>query len=78
MEMNSNVTTNELAVKMKVDHSAILQHFSTIRKIKKVDILVLHELTKRHKLNRLYVYSSLLTRPIREPFFDRIVISNEK
>lgn len=31
MKMNSNGTTNELFVRMKVDHSTILQHLSAIK-----------------------------------------------
>ncbi|KAG5307686.1 SETMR methyltransferase, partial [Acromyrmex insinuator] len=67
----------ELATRMKVDHTTILRHLSEISK-KKMDKWVPHELTKRNKLDRLYVCSSLLTRFHREPFFDRIITCDEK
>lgn len=69
MKMNPNETTNELAVRMKVNQSTILRHLSAIRKVQKIDKWVLHELIEWYKLNWLNVCSLLLTRPLQEAIF---------
>ncbi|XP_046838008.1 histone-lysine N-methyltransferase SETMAR-like [Vespa crabro] len=78
VETNPTVSSRELAARMEVDHTTILRHLSEIGKVKKMDKWIPHELTERNKLNRLNVCSSLLTRFNRNPFFDRIIICDEK
>ncbi|XP_072757483.1 histone-lysine N-methyltransferase SETMAR-like [Anoplolepis gracilipes] len=48
VEADPAVSTRELAIRMKVDHTTILRHLSEIGKVKKMDKWVPHALTERN------------------------------
>ena len=70
-------TTQEVAPKLNVNHSTVLQHLKQIGKVKELDKWVPHELTENQK-NCHFEVSSSLALHNNKPFLSLIVICDEK
>ena len=68
---------SEVAQELSVYYSTVIQHLKQIRKVKKLDKWVLHELTTNEKSHPFQVFSSLILCN-NEPFLDQIVMYNKK
>ena len=68
-EADPPTTTQEVAEELNVDHSKVTQHWKQIRKVKKLDKYVPHELTEIKKNHHFEVSSYLILRK-NEPFLD--------
>ena len=69
-------TTWEVAKELNINHSMVVQHLKQIRKVKKLNKRVLHELIKKF-LNHCFEASSLILCN-NKPFLNQIVMCNEK
>lgn len=78
VESNPRVTVRELARHLGVGLATVWRHLKIIGKIKKMDKWVPHELKENHKLRRMEVSSSLLSRNKIDPFLHRIITTDEK
>ena len=76
-EVDPLKTTWEVAQELSVYYSTVIQHLKQIRKVKKLDKWVLHELTTNEKSHPFQVFSSLILCN-NEPFLDQIVMYNKK
>ncbi|XP_039312992.1 histone-lysine N-methyltransferase SETMAR-like [Solenopsis invicta] len=77
LEADPRTTIRQLAVKLNASHPTILDHLRQLRKSKKLDKWVPHELNKNKKNRRYEVCSMLLLRNNNNPFLDRIVTCDE-
>ena len=78
METDSHTTTCEAAKELPIDHSTDVWHLKQIRKVKKLDKWVLHELTANKKKNGHFEVSSSLLGNNNEQFLHWIVMCDEK
>ena len=72
----SSCNTGEVAEELNVDHSVVVQHLKQIGKVKKLNKLVPHELTKKKKKIILLMCFTLCNN--NKPLLNRIVTRNEE
>ena len=65
-------STWEVAKELSVNHSMVIQHLNQIRKVRKLDKWVPHELTENQKNHRFEVSSSLILHITRNHFSNRL------
>ena len=71
-------TTQEVAPKLNVNHSTVLQHLKQIGKVKELDKWVPHELTENQKNCHFEVSSSLILSNNNDSFLNWTVMCNIK
>ena len=69
VENNPRITTEEIAERMNIDHSATFCHLRKLGFTSKLDTWVPHSLTERNKLNRVSVAITLLGRHEKRAIF---------
>ena len=78
VEVNSKLTSRELAQQFNTTHTTIISYLHVLGKISKLGRWVPHELNDAQRNQRLTVCPSLLSRNHRDPFLERIVTGDEK
>ena len=78
IEADSLTTTWEVDKELSVNHSTVIQHLKQIGKVRKLDKLVPHELTKHQKNQCFEESSSLILCNNKEPSLHLIVTCDEK
>lgn len=78
IESDTRQSVRDIAQTMGSSKSTISRHLTQMGKVKKMDKWVPHELTEKHKLRRLEISSSLISRHAYDPFLERIVTCDEK
>ncbi|XP_025154763.1 histone-lysine N-methyltransferase SETMAR-like [Harpegnathos saltator] len=78
VEADSRLSVRDIAHSINVHYSTVSRHLKAMGKVKKFDKWVPHELTERHKLRRMEINSSLLSRHNNEGILNRIVTCDEK
>ena len=77
-EADTLTITQEVAQELSGDHSTVVQRLKQIRKVKKLDKWVQHELIPNLKKNHFEVSSSFILHNNNEPFLNQIVTCDEK
>lgn len=78
VEADPRTMTQELAVKLNVNHQTVLNHVNQLGKAIKFNKWVPHKLNKSQKSHRYEMCSALLLRNNNDPFLDRIVTCDER
>ena len=71
-------TTWDVAKELSISHSVVIRHFKQIGKVKNLDKWMPHHLTENLKNRRLEVSPALMLCNSYEPFFDHIIVCDEK
>ncbi|KAF2349194.1 Transposase type 1 [Trinorchestia longiramus] len=78
VEQNPRQSVREMSQTLCVSIATVSRHLKIIRKVKKLDKWVPHELNEKQKLRRFEVCSILSLRNTNDLFLDRIVTCDEK
>lgn len=78
IEADSSLTCHELGLTFNCNEETIRNHLHEIGKRWKLSKWVPHELTAEHRIQRLTISASHLSRLKAEPIFDRILTCDEK
>ena len=70
IEADPLTITQEVAQELNIDHSTVVQHLKQIRKVKRLDKWVQHELIPNLKKNYFEVLSSFILHNNNEPFLN--------
>ena len=75
---NPRQTSRELAERLSVDHTTVLDHLHKLKMVSKLEVWVPHELTQKNLVDRYTACVELLSRNENDPFLNRIVTGDEK
>jgi hypothetical protein len=78
IEADQCKATREVAEELNVDHSTVVRHLYQTGKSKELEKLLPHELSENHKIRCYKFCCALFLRNKNNPFFDRILIYDEK
>lgn len=78
LEDNPYYSTREIAEKLNVSHTSIEEHLKQLGYIKKLDILIPHELEEAHLVERIHISDYNLKRLQRDPFLKRVITGGLK
>lgn len=78
VETDPRLSSRELALRLDVSHTTVLNHLHEIGKVCKMGIWVPHQLSVNNLLQRTSICTSLLARYDVDPFLKRIVTGDEK
>ena len=78
LKADPHQTTSELASKLGCSRTTIVNHLHAMGKVRKLDRWIPRKLSERNKIQRATICASLLSRHKEDPFFGRILTSDEK
>lgn len=78
LKADPHQTTTDLARKLGCHRTTVANHLHAMGMVRKLDRWVPHQLSERNKIQRATICASLLSRFNEDPFFGRLVTSDEK
>ncbi|XP_076030702.1 histone-lysine N-methyltransferase SETMAR-like [Oratosquilla oratoria] len=78
LEENSEISVEELAMKLHSKHTTVHRHLQQLGKVPKLGKWVSHELSQVNHVSRVDICLSLYSRERSTPFLDRLVTGDEK
>ncbi|GFV43099.1 histone-lysine N-methyltransferase SETMAR [Trichonephila clavipes] len=78
IQVDRHVSSRSIAYELKIDHKAVSSHLRKVRFKKKFDVWVLHQLTPKNMINRIFICETLAKRNEIDPFLKRMVNGHEK
>ena len=76
--MDRHISSRDIATKLNIDHTTVLNHLHKTGYQKKFDIWVPHELTAKNLMDQVSICEWLLKRNEIEPFLIRMIMGDEK
>ncbi|GFT57266.1 histone-lysine N-methyltransferase SETMAR [Trichonephila clavipes] len=78
VDANRRITTREIGLRLNLSNSTVYDHLKSLGLSSKLDVWVLHVLTKINLCRRIDVCDSLLKRHENDPFLKRIITGGRK
>lgn len=78
LESNPRQSCRDIAEKLNIHHSTVSRRLNKLNYISKLDVLVPHTMTEKHRQERVSICTSLLCRQNCNPFLHRVITGDEK